>query len=41
MVHQNPLVLDDAQRKVLESGGGTAETTRAVRATVGKNFEDY
>ena len=41
MVHQNPLVLDDAQRKVLESGGGTAETTRAIRATVGKNFEDY
>lgn len=41
MVHQNPLVLDEAQRKVLESGGGTAETTKAKRATVGKNFEEY
>ena len=41
MVHQNPLVLDDAQRKVLESGGGTAETTRAMRAIIGKNFEEY
>ena len=36
MVNQNPLVLDEAQRNVLESGGGTAETTRTVRATVGK-----
>ena len=41
MVHQNPLVLNEGQRKVLESGGGTAETTRAVRLTIGKNFEDY
>ena len=41
MVHQNPLVLDEAQRNVLESGGGTAEMTRTVRATVGKFFEDY
>ena len=29
MVHQNLLVLDEAQREVLESGGGAAETTKA------------
>ena len=41
MVHHSSLVLNEEQRKVLESGGGTAETTRAVRATIGKNFEEY
>ena len=41
MVHHSSLVLNEEQRKVLESGGGTAESTRAVRATIGKNFEEY
>ena len=41
MVHQNPLVLDEEQRRVLENGGGTSETTNALRMVIGKNFEEY
>ena len=41
MVHQNPLVLDEEQRRVLENGGGTSETTNALRLVIGKNFEEY
>ena len=35
------LVLDEEQRRVLENGGGTSETTNALRMVIGKNFEEY
>ena len=41
MVHQNALVLSDALRQQLENGGGTKETTRAIRANLGQNFVEY
>jgi hypothetical protein len=41
MVHQNALVISDSLRKHLENGGGTKETTRAIRANLGQNFVDY
>ena len=41
MVHQNPFVLTEEKRKVLETGGGTKEATKAIRKGFGNNFVAY
>ena len=41
MVHHSTLALSAAQRKCLEEGGGTKETTNILRKTYGVNFEQY
>ena len=41
MVHHSTLALSTAQRKCLEEGGGTKETTNILRKTYGVNFEQY
>ena len=41
MVHQSAFALSAEQRKCLEEGGGTRETTRVLRETYGGNFEQY
>ena len=41
MVHQSAFAQSAEQRKCLEEGGGTRETTRVLRETYGGNFEQY